>query len=127
MDRLKKVYDHFSREIHPSPSGLTIIASFKEIGKSRRIILPPSAKGHREMAEEDPYAAEICELRDKVQSLGMPEKIEEIAFKEINRLERMNPISAEYTVSRTYVDYLMTIRGIRRRWITLTLPALERS
>jgi ATP-dependent Lon protease len=39
----------------------------------------------------------------------MPQKVEEIAYKEINRLERMNPISAEYTVSRTYLDYLITM------------------
>ena len=39
----------------------------------------------------------------------MPPKVEEISFKEIGRLERMNPISAEYTVSRTYLDYLVTL------------------
>jgi ATP-dependent Lon protease len=39
----------------------------------------------------------------------MPKKVEEVALKEMNRLERMNPVSAEYTVSRTYLDYLITI------------------
>jgi ATP-dependent Lon protease len=111
MDRLKKVYDHFAREIQSFPvRPHALFHPFKEIGKSQKDHpFRPSAKGHREMAEEDPYAAEICELREKVRSVGMPEKIEEVAFKEINRLERMNPISAEYTVSRTYVDYLITI------------------
>jgi ATP-dependent Lon protease len=61
------------------------------------------------VSEEDPYLAEIHELRDKVQNAGMPQKVEEVAYKEINRLERMNPISAEYTVSRTYLDYLVTM------------------
>ena len=39
----------------------------------------------------------------------MPQRVEEIAYKEINRLERMNPISAEYTVSKTYLDYLIAM------------------
>jgi ATP-dependent Lon protease len=111
LDRLKKVFDHFTREIQSFPArphGL--FHPFKEIGKSHKDHpLRPSAKAQREMSEEDPYLAEIYELREKVRNAGMPQKVEEIAYKEINRLERMNPISAEYTVSRTYLDYLVTI------------------
>ena len=111
LDRLKKVFDHFTREIQSFPArphGL--FHPFKEIGKFQKDHpLRPSAKGQRETPEEDPYLAEIYELREKVRNAGMPQKVEEIAYKEINRLERMNPISAEYTVSRTYLDYLVTM------------------
>ncbi len=111
MDRLKKVYDHLSREVQsfsvrPHP----LVHSGKETGKfQKEHAFRPSVRGGKEMAEEDPGLAEIYELREKVRSSGMPEKVEEIANKEINRLERMNPISAEYTVSRTYLDYLVTM------------------
>lgn len=111
MDRLKKVYDHLSREIQsfsvrPHP----LVHSGKETGKfQKEHAFRPSVRGGKEMAEEDPGLAEIYELREKVRNSGMPEKVEEIANKEINRLERMNPISAEYTVSRTYLDYLVTM------------------
>ncbi len=111
MDRLKKVFEHLSREVQsvpPRPNPL--IHPGKEIGKFQRDhSLRPSLKGGKEMPEEDPYLVEIHELREKVQNAGMPQKVEEIAHKEINRLERMNPISAEYTVSRTYLDYLVTM------------------
>jgi ATP-dependent Lon protease len=111
MDRLKKVYDHLSREVQsfsvrPHP----LIHSGKEAGKfQKEHAFRPSVRGGKEMAEEDPGLAEIYELREKVRNAGMPQKVEEIANKEINRLERMNPISAEYTVSRTYLDYLVTM------------------
>jgi len=111
MDRLKKVYDHLSREVQsfsvrPHP----LIYSGKETGKfQKEHAFRPPVRGGKEMAEEDPGLAEIYELREKVRNSGMPQKVEEIASKEINRLERMNPISAEYTVSRTYLDYLVTM------------------
>jgi ATP-dependent Lon protease len=111
LDRLKKVFEHFSREIQsfstrPNP----LLHPGKELGKFQKdhSVRPP-IRGQREMPEEDPYLAEICELREKVRTAEMPQKVEEIANKEINRLERMNPVSAEYTVSRTYLDYLITM------------------
>jgi ATP-dependent Lon protease len=111
LDRLKKVFDHFTREIQSFPGRPhALFHPFKEIGRFQKDHpLRPPVKGQKEMSEEDPYLAEIYELREKVRNAGMPQKVEEIAYKEINRLERINPISAEYTVSRTYLDYLMTI------------------
>ncbi len=111
LERLKKVFHHFSREIQSSPTRPhSLLHPGKEGGKFQKDhSLRPPVRGQREAPEEDPYLAEIHELREKVQNAAMPQKVEEIAYKEINRLERMNPISAEYTVSRTYLDYLITI------------------
>jgi ATP-dependent Lon protease len=111
LDRLRKVFDHLSREIQSLPAKPNpLFHPGKETGKFHKDHpLRPSMRGNKEMPEEDPYLAEIYELREKVRNAGMPQKVEEIAYKEINRLERMNPISAEYTVSRTYLDYLVTM------------------
>ena len=111
LERLRKVFHHFNREIQSSPTRPhPLLNPGKEAGKFQRDhSLRPPLRGQREGPEEDPYLAEIHELREKVRNAGMPEKVEEIACKEINRLERMNPISAEYTVSRTYLDYLITM------------------
>jgi ATP-dependent Lon protease len=111
LDRLKKVFEHFSREIQSFPARPNpLIHPGKEPGKFQKDhSLRPPMRGQKEMPEEDPYLAEIYELREKVRVAGMPQKVEEIAYKEINRLERMNPVSAEYTVSRTYLDYLVTM------------------
>jgi ATP-dependent Lon protease len=111
VERLKKVFNFFSREIQsypPRPS--TFINHGKETGKFQKDhSLRPPLRGQREVPEEDAYQAEIQELKEKVKNAGMPQRVEEIAYKEINRLERMNPISAEYTVSKTYLDYLIAM------------------
>ncbi|MBS3907374.1 MAG: endopeptidase La [Syntrophaceae bacterium] len=111
LERLKKVFDLFSREFSSFPLRPHLLfTGRKETGKMQREHpLRSSMKGQREAHDEDPYLTEIHELREKVQAAGMPQKVEEIAHKEIYRLERMNPISAEYTVSRTYLDYLIHI------------------
>ena len=111
LDRLKKVFEHFSREIQSFPARPSpLIHPSKEPGKfPKDHSFRPPPRGQKEVSEEDPYLAEIYELREKIGSAGMPQKVEEIAHKEINRLERMNPVSAEYTVSRTYLDYLITM------------------
>ena len=111
LERLKKVFHYFSREIQSSPTRPhPLLTPGKEAGKFQKDhSFRPPPRGQRDVPEEDPYQAEIHELKEKVQNAGMPQKVEEIAYKEINRLERMNPISAEYTVSRTYLDYLTTM------------------
>jgi ATP-dependent Lon protease len=111
VERLKKVFNFFSREIQsypPRPS--TFVNHGKETGRFQKDHpLRSPLRGQKEAPEEDPYQVEIQELKEKVKAAGMPQRVEEIASKEINRLERMNPISAEYTVSRTYLDYLIAM------------------
>ena len=111
LERLKKVFDRLSREIQsPPPRPAAMSHGNKESGRFQKDhSLRPLLRGQKETPEDDPSVAEIAELRERVRAAGMPQKVEEIAYKEINRLERMNPISAEYTVSRTYLDYLITM------------------
>jgi len=122
LERLKRVFNHFSREIQSSPARPhPLLHSGKDAGKFQKDYpLRPPLKGQRETPEDDPSQAEIHELREKARAAGMPPKVEEIALKEISRLERMNPISAEYTVSRTYLDYLITLP-----WNRTTLDNLD--
>jgi len=116
LERLKKVFDLFIREMQSFPHrSYPLFTASKETRKSQREhLLRPSMRSPGEMQDEDPYMAEIHELREQVQAAKMPQKVEEVAYKEIHRLERMNPISAEYTVSRTYLDYLINIPWDKR-------------
>ncbi len=63
----------------------------------------------RELGEADPRAAEIAELRERVEKAQLSEAAIEAATREIDRLERMSPDSAEASVIRTYLDWLLTL------------------
>jgi len=54
-------------------------------------------------------AAEIAELRNAIAEARMPEETEKQAIKELKRLERMSDASAEYSMVRTYLDWLIEL------------------
>jgi ATP-dependent Lon protease len=63
---------------------------------------------HKELGRKD-EKAELDELRKKIEEAGMSAEAKEKALQELNRLEAMPPMSAEGTVSRTYIDWLLSV------------------
>ncbi|MEW6515987.1 MAG: endopeptidase La [candidate division FCPU426 bacterium] len=62
----------------------------------------------RELGQKDDES-EIDELSHKIKKAGMPKDVEEKALKELSRLDRMQAMSPEATVIRTYVDWLIAL------------------
>ena len=63
----------------------------------------------KELGEEEGAAAEIAELEKKIAEAKMPEEVEAHTKKELKRLQRMNEASPEYSMARTYLDWLIDL------------------
>ncbi|GAK53950.1 lon protease [Candidatus Moduliflexus flocculans] len=63
----------------------------------------------KELGEGEPQNVEIDELKQRVKETKMPKEARKVAEKELERLSRMHPSAGEYTVSRTYVDWILDL------------------
>ncbi|MES1244057.1 MAG: endopeptidase La [Acidobacteriota bacterium] len=64
---------------------------------------------HQELGRKDDRGDEMLELREKIEKAGLPKEVKEKAEQELKRLEAMPPVSAEATVSRNYIDWLVSV------------------
>jgi ATP-dependent Lon protease len=87
-----------------------------EVGKNQReYFLREQLKAiQKELGEGDEQAKEIEELRAKLEALGMPEAVKKEALRELDRLSKMPVAAAEYTVSRTYIDWIVALPWSKR-------------
>ena len=95
-----------------------------EVGKSQReYLLREQMKAiQKELGETDDQTKEIEELKEKIEAAGMPESVQKEALRELDRLSRMPVAAAEYTVSRTYLDWLLMLPWDVRTEEVIELP-----
>jgi ATP-dependent Lon protease len=69
---------------------------------------------HQELGRKDDRGDELSELKEKIEKAGLPKEVKEKAEQELKRLEAMPPVSAEATVSRNYIDWLVSVPWRKR-------------
>jgi len=112
VDRLRKVNDLLSRELQLSAMQAKIQSDVKdEISKSQRdyFLREQMRAINRELGETDDRAQEIGDYKKKIKRAKMSNEAEEEAWRQLKRLEQMHPDSAEASVVRNYLDWLVDL------------------
>ncbi|MHB9036161.1 MAG: endopeptidase La [Armatimonadota bacterium] len=122
-ERLRKLLAILMREVEVLELGSKIQSQVhSEMGKMQReYYLREQMKAiQRELGEGDERSAEVEELRLKIADSKMPEEAEKESLRELDRLSHMSPAAPEYTVARTYIDWLISLP-----WETYTVDNLD--
>ncbi len=109
-ERLRKVNYLLNKELQILELGNKIQNDVQgELNKTQRqYFLREQLKAiKKELGEYEDESTEIDELRERLAKLKMPKEVRAVAEKELNRLAKMSPMASEYTVTRTYLDWLM--------------------
>ena len=111
-ERLRKLTVFLNHEVEVLEIGSKIQSQVQsELGKGQReFYLREQMKAiQKELGEMDEKSMEINELRDEIEASGMTEEARKEAERELDRLENMPQAAAEYTVARTYLDWMVSL------------------
>jgi ATP-dependent Lon protease len=110
--RLEKLTIYVSRELEVLEMGSKIQDQVQtELGKNQReYFLREQLRAiQKELGIGDERSAEIDDLRQKIAEAKLPEEALKETMRELERLAKMQPGAAEYTVSRTYIDWMLAL------------------
>jgi ATP-dependent Lon protease len=111
-DRIRKLTVFANRELEVLELGSRIQSQAKEemTKAQREFFLREQLKAiQKELGEVDERTVEINELKEKIAQAQLPPEASKEAERELDRLAKMPPAAAEYTVSRTYLDWLISL------------------
>lgn len=111
-ERMKKLTVFLNRELEVLELGSKIQSQVKEgMDKAQReFYLREQLKAiQNELGELDERSIEINELKEKIAQAGLSPEVQKEADRELARLAKMSTAAAEYTVSRTYIDWLIEL------------------
>lgn len=111
-DKLKELNAFVTKELDVLELGRKIQTDVQdEMSKSQReYFLREQMKAiQKELGESSETETEANELREKIDSSGMPEEAEKEARRELDRLSKLPPAAAEYGVIKTYLDWLTSL------------------
>ncbi len=111
-ERLEKLYEKLQSEVEIMQIEKKIRGRVKkqmEKAQKEYYLTEQMRAIQKELGEKDDLKSEIQEFEDKLKKKKMPEEAEQKVKKEIKKLKQMSPMSAEATVVRNYIDWLLSI------------------
>ena len=127
--RLQKLVGALAKEVEVLELGSKIQSQVQsEMSKNQReYYLREQLKAiQKELGEADERGQEIDELRKKIEAAGMSEEARKETLRELDRLAKMPPAAAEYTVIRTYLDCLIALPWQKETADQLDIAAARR-
>jgi ATP-dependent Lon protease len=129
IERLRRVNEILNKEIELLSMQQKIQAEAKgEMDRSQReYFLREQLKAiQKELGEVDERAEEIAEIRKRIKKSKMPEKVFKEADKQLKRLEKMHPDSAEAATIRTYLEWMVEVPWSKKTKDNLDVAAAEK-
>lgn len=111
-NRLEYISGVLAREQEILEVGASIQHQVQErLGKTQRehYLREQLKQIQKELSGSDPSSAELDDLRERAEEAGLSAEAAEAVDRELGRLEQMMPSSPEYSVARTYVDWLLDL------------------
>src|SRR6202789_3726564 len=110
--RLEKINQHLAKELEVQQLRNKIQSEVQDRVQQtqREYYLREQMKAiQKELGEQDEGARDTEELKQKIESAGMPEEVKKEALKELGRLSRMSPMAADYSVTRNSIEWLAVL------------------
>ncbi len=110
--RLDKINQHLAKELEVQQLRNKIQSEVQDRVQQtqREYYLREQLKAiQKELGEQDDTTRDVEEFKEKIEQSGMPEDVKKEALKELNRLSRMSPMAADYSVTRNYLEWLVVL------------------
>src|SRR5438270_1006219 len=110
--RLQKINRHLAKELEVQQLRNKIQTEVQDqVQQSQReYYLREQMKAiQKELGEQDETQRDTEELKKKIEAAGMPEDVKKEALKELTRLGRMSPMAADYSLTRSYIEWLAVL------------------
>ena len=123
--RLEKINQHLAKELEVQQLRNKIQSEVQDRVQQtqREYYLREQMKAiQKELGEQDEGQRESEDLRQKIESAGMPDDVKKEALKELGRLSRMSPMAADYSVTRNYIEWLAVLPWAKTSGVEIEIP-----
>jgi ATP-dependent Lon protease len=123
--RLDKINQHLAKELEVQQLRNKIQSEVQDRVQQtqREYYLREQMKAiQKELGEQDETTRDAEELRQKIESAGMPDDVKKEALKELGRLARMSPMAADYGLTRNYIEWLAVLPWQKSSGVEVDIP-----